>query len=162
MKGFAMMRVRRIGGDILLSEGMQRMRAYKQHGRTSIFSHCVNVACMSVWLAAWLHLRVNERAMIRGALLHDYFLYDWHVSAKEHRWHGFRHAGTALTNASSDFELNDVERDVIRKHMFPLNPALPGYRETVIVSMADKLCAVQEVLDVPGRRLLTACRRWRA
>ena len=51
---------------------------------------------------------------------------------------------------------------MIRKHMFPLNPALPGYRETVIVSMADKLCAVQEVLDVPGRRLLTACRRWRA
>ena len=146
MKGFALMRVRRIGEGILLSEGMQRMRTYKQHGMTSIFSHSVNVACVSVWLAARLHLRVDERAMIRGALLHDYFLYDWHVSAKEHRWHGFRHAGTALANASRDFELGDVERDVIRKHMFPLNPALPRYRETVIVTLADKVCAVQEFM----------------
>ena len=158
MKGFALMRVRRIGEGILLSEGMQRMRTYKQHGMTSIFSHSVNVACVSVWLAARLHLRVDERAMIRGALLHDYFLYDWHVSAKEHRWHGFRHAGTALANASRDFELGDVERDVIRKHMFPLNPALPAYRETAIVCVADKLCAVQEFLAVPRLHLAAACR----
>lgn len=161
MKGFALMRVRRIGEGILLSEGMQRMRTYKQHGMTSIFSHSVNVACVSVWLAARLHLRVDERAMIRGALLHDYFLYDWHVSAKEHRWHGFRHAGTALANASRDFELGDVERDVIRKHMFPLNPALPAYRETAIVCVADKLCAVQEFLAVPRLHLAAACRSLR-
>ena len=155
MKGFALMRVRRIGEGILLSEGMQRMRTYKQHGMTSIFSHSVNVACVSVWLAARLHLRVDERAMIRGALLHDYFLYDWHVSAKEHRWHGFRHAGTALANASRDFELGDVERDVIRKHMFPLNPALPSYRETVIVTLADKVCAVQEFMVSPKETVRT-------
>ena len=159
MKGFALMRVRRIGEGILLSEGMQRMRTYKQHGMTSIFSHSVNVACVSVWLAACLHLRVDERAMIRGALLHDYFLYDWHVSAKEHRWHGFRHAGTALANASRDFEIGDVERDVIRKHMFPLNPALPRYRETVIVTLADKLCAVQEFMVSPKETARTV---WQA
>ena len=161
MKGFALMRVRRIGEGILLSEGMQRMRTYKQHGMTSIFSHSVNVACVSVWLAARLHLRVDERAMVRGALLHDYFLYDWHVSAREHRWHGFRHAGTALANASRDFELGDVERDVIRNHMFPLNPALPAYRETAIVCVADKLCAVQEFLAVPKLRVAAACRSLR-
>lgn len=145
--------IRRYGAAILRSQGMQSMRAYKQHGTTSIFAHCVNVACMSVRIANRLHIRVDERAMVRGALLHDYFLYDWHNSRGEHRWHGFRHAGWALRNASRDFELGDVERDVIKKHMFPLNPALPRYRETVIVSLADKLCAVGETLAAPRRRM---------
>ena len=93
---------------------------------------------------------MNRRNLVRGALLHDYFLYDWHISRKDHRWHGFRHAGTALRNATRDFELTDVEQDVIKKHMFPLNPALPSYRETAIVSLADKICAVREFMTSPG------------
>lgn len=144
------MRVRRYGGEILLSEGMQRMRTFQQHGATTVFAHCVHVACMSLLIAERLHVRVDERSMVRGALLHDYFLYDWHISRKDHRWHGFRHAGTALVNATRDFELSDVERDVIKKHMFPLNPALPRYRETAIVSLADKICAVREFMTSPG------------
>ena len=144
------MRVRRYGGEILLSEGMQRMRTFQQHGTTTVFAHCVHVACMSLLIAERLHVQVDERAMVRGALLHDYFLYDWHISRKDHRWNGFRHAGTALRNATRDFELTDVEQDVIKKHMFPLNPALPSYRETAIVSLADKICAVREFMTSPG------------
>ena len=148
-------RVRRYGEGILRSEGMQRMRTYKQHGSTSIFAHCVNVACTSLRIADRLNLRVNERAMVRGALLHDYFLYDWHVSAREHRWHGFRHAGTALQNAERDFQLSDVERDVIKKHMFPLNPALPACKEAYIVTLADKICAVREFFASPRETMMT-------
>ena len=61
--------------------------------------------------------------------------------------------------ASRDFELSDVERDVIRKHMFPLNPALPRYRETVIVTLADKVCAVQEFMVSPRETVRTV---WQA
>ena len=49
-----------------------------QHGKVSVYAHCVSVADTACVLAETLHLRVNERALIRGALLHDYFLYDWH------------------------------------------------------------------------------------
>ena len=48
-----------------------------QHGKVSVYAHCVSVADTACVLAETLHLRVNERALIRGALLHDYFLYDW-------------------------------------------------------------------------------------
>ena len=55
-----------------------------QHGKVSVYAHCVSVADTACVLAETLHLRVNERALIRGALLHDYFLYDWHNKANGH------------------------------------------------------------------------------
>lgn len=82
--------------------------------------------------------------MVRGALLHDFFMYDWHDPGNLRLLHGFTHAREALSTAQKQFELNDIERDVIRKHMFPLNIALPRYRETVIVTIADKVSAVLE------------------
>ena len=87
---------------------------------------------------------------MRGALLHDYFLYDWHVPSETHRGHGFTHARTALHNASRDFTLDAVERDVIERHMFPLNPVPPRYRESVLVCLADKICAIGETLHLPA------------
>ena len=41
-----------------------------QHGKVSVYAHCVSVADTACVLAETLHLRVNERALIRGALLH--------------------------------------------------------------------------------------------
>ena len=79
-----------------------------QHGKVSVYAHCVSVADTACVLAETLHLRVNERALIRGALLHDYFLYDWHDKANGHHWHGFTHPGTALHNASEDWKLTPV------------------------------------------------------
>lgn len=133
--------------DILMSEGMQSEKGYKQHGDVNCYEHSVSVACISVKLALFFHIKVDMKSMIRGALLHDYFLYDWHDTDKNHRLHGFFHAERALENADRDFVLTDVERDVIVKHMFPLNLHLPRYRESMVVSIADKICAFREVLS---------------
>ena len=54
-------------------------------------------------MAQRLRLRVDMESLIRGALLHDYFLYDWHDGEKEHNLHGFRHAERALRNAERIF-----------------------------------------------------------
>ena len=63
------------GGDILASREMQFEHIFMQHGTTSCYTHSVNVACMSLWLAERLRIRVDRRSMVRGALLHDFFLY---------------------------------------------------------------------------------------
>lgn len=101
---------------------------------------------MSVQLAERLGVRVDMKSMVRGALLHDYFLYDWHEADSSHRLHGFTHARRALENAERDFSLNDIQRDIIAKHMFPMNPKLPRRKESVIVTIADKICATREVM----------------
>lgn len=132
------------GGDILKSERMATEKDFIQHGNISCYDHSLNVAKKSLIIAGFLliFIKINEKSLIRGALLHDYFLYDWHKS--EHRLHGFFHAKRALKNAESDFKLNDIEKNIIKRHMFPLNICPPKYRESWIVCLADKLCAVEE------------------
>ena len=131
------------GRDILSSKNMQLEKEFIQHGDTTTFEHSVNVACISMLLLNILHIRADMQALVRGALLHDYYLYDWHIE-KNDKLHGFAHAGMALENAKRDFEITELEQDIIEKHMFPLNIKPPMYRESIAVCVADKLCAVAE------------------
>lgn len=121
-------------------------KSFFQHGTCSVYKHSVSVALESITIADRLGVHVDYKSLVRGALLHDYFLYDWHEADESHRLHGFTHAGRALENAERDYELNDIERDMIKKHMFPLNPAPPKYIETVILCIADKICAFKETV----------------
>lgn len=140
------------GIEIFHSQNMQAEKAYLQHGHVSSYEHSVSVAYISVWLARRFHVDVDMRSLIRGALLHDYFLYDWHVRDPEHKWHGFNHARKALENAARDFKLNATERDIIEKHMFPLTMDLPRYKESIVVCCADKICAMLELLSLHSMR----------
>lgn len=110
---------------------LAQTRTATQHGSTTVFAHCVKVACFSLFLANKLHLTVDVRALLRGALLHDYFLYDWHEKNAGHRFHGFTHPGTALKNAQEDFRLTPVEQNIIARHMFPLCPIPPSLPRSV-------------------------------
>ncbi|MDY2921984.1 MAG: HD domain-containing protein [Eubacterium sp.] len=125
---------------------LKKEKEYMQHGSTSVYEHSVKVAYISLCLAKWLHLKVDPVSLMRGALLHDYFLYDWHEKDRSHRLHGFRHASTALRNAERDFQLNEVEKNIIARHMFPLNPIPPKYKEAWVVCLADKYCAFLETV----------------
>lgn len=127
-----------------------------QHGDTSVLLHCIAVAYFSLWLAQRLHLRCDQDSLVRGALLHDYFLYDWHVPDESHRLHGFHHAATALKNAEADFSLTPTEQDIIRHHMFPLTPQPPRCREALLVCMVDKGCGLYETF---GRNTYPMLRR---
>ena len=108
--------------------------------------HCISVAYVSLIIAKKLHIKVDRKALVRGALLHDYFLYDWHEKGGGHKLHGFRHPYSALRNASRDFKLNNIEENVILRHMFPLTPIPPKCREAWIVCMADKYCSAKETM----------------
>ena len=83
---------------------------------------------------------------MRGALLHDYFLNDWHKKDDGHRWHGFRHGKTAARNAKRDYRLNRLEEYIIASHMFPLTVLPPKSKEGWMVCLADKWCAAEETV----------------
>lgn len=140
------------GKDIILTDEAQMMKNFIQHGKTSVFEHAISVAKYSVITALWLESRfgveVDYKSLIRGALLHDYFLYDWHDKHVFHNLHGFTHPITALNNAVRDFNLNSIERDIIRKHMFPLTLIPPKTLESLIVCFADKRCALCETFKI--------------
>ncbi len=142
--------IRNAGSDILMSRNFRLTREYIQHGNMTVNSHCMNVAKYSLAFSDKLHISCNRKELIRGALLHDYFLYDWHDGehAKLYRLHGFRHPGIALMNASKEYQLTEREKDIIKKHMWPLTIVPPMCREAWIVSTADKWCSLMETFHM--------------
>lgn len=148
--------VKKHGKDIFDSDKFKNSKQYIQHGKKSVFQHSVDVAKMSIKISRLLPFEFKEREIIRGALLHDYFLYDWHNRKVKIRkpgdifkLHGFTHASTAMRNADRDFHLSEIEKEIIRKHMWPLNASPPKNREAWVVTFADKICSIKE----------TVCRR---
>ena len=133
-----------IVNDILCNKNFQSMDNYIQHGKTSTKMHSINVSYLSYKLCKKLNLKHNAAA--RAALLHDYYLYDWHTHYKETglRFHGFTHPRTALNNALKEFTLSKLEQDIILKHMWPLTFVPPKHLEGFVVTLVDKYCSIAE------------------
>ncbi len=133
--------------QVCSSSRMNKSRTFYQHGKISIYVHSLRVAYICYYWVKKYHLHVDEKALIRGALLHDYFLYDWHDKEHEHkRPHGFFHPSAALCNAKQDFILTRKEENIIQRHMFPLTLIPPGCKEAWLVCMADKVCSTRETV----------------
>ncbi len=138
--------MKKYGADILESPNFRNSENNIQHGNMSVRRHSINVALCSFVIARALRIHCHKQDLLRGALLHDYFQYDWH--SREHRdisnLHGFYHPGIALRNAEKEYQLTDRQKDIIKKHMWPLTVVPPTCREAWIVTMADKYCSLME------------------
>ena len=136
--------------EIMQKKKYLKMNRYIQHGNTSCLLHSIAVSYYSFRLAKFLRLNVHEKELIRGALLHDYFLYDWHAKYKPTRnvgLHGRIHPKIALFNARKDYNVNELEADIIARHMFPLTFTPPKYKESIIVCLVDKVLSTYEVFS---------------
>lgn len=134
--------------DTMAGSRLAYEQEYIQHGKTSCLLHSIAVAYFCYQISSKLNFisfRMTE--LVRGALLHDYFLYDWHYTRPKIGLHGFSHPFTAFYNAMFDFDLSEIETDIITKHMFPLTPLLPIYKESLLVSLVDKVCSLYEVFS---------------
>lgn len=130
--------------SVIKKEEMFRELKNYHHHNSSIFEHSMSVAWMSYRICKVLGLDFVSAA--RGGLLHDFFLYDWreYKKDKSNCNHGRNHPHVALKNASARFELNEREKDIIVKHMWPKSFTMPKYAESYVVNVADKICAVAE------------------
>ncbi len=126
---------------------VQSMKDYPHHGITSCYRHCMHVAFYNYKVCKLLGL--DAAAAARAGLLHDQFLYDWHkyVPAAGSLPHGFTHSSRALKNADHYFQLSDLEKDIIAKHMFPLTLRPPRYKESWVIVLVDKYCSLIETLE---------------
>ena len=138
-----------IVSDILNSKNMEKQKEFIQHGDVSVYEHSLRVAYLSIKIVSKFHLRVNMRSLIRGALLHDYFLYDWHIKDKSHRLHGFTHPKTASLNAQQLCKINKSQQLIIESHMWPLTiTKIPKSKEAILVCLLDKYAAILETFKL--------------
>lgn len=128
--------------DIIEHPEIQSMSQYIHHGQTNCLVHSIHVSFISYKLGEKLHM--DKKALARSGLLHDFYLYDWHKKDGRKGFHGMTHAGLSIENASKYFTLNNKEIDIIKKHMWPLNPRLPRYKESILFMFVDRYCSVLE------------------
>lgn len=140
--------------DILQHEEFLKLKNYFHHN-SSIYAHANDVAYFSYRICKYFKL--DYRSAARGALLHDFFLYDWRnhdtPDLPREKFHGLEHPAIALANARKYFPLNDIEEDIIRKHMWPLTLVPPKYKESYIVSFADKYLSSREFINEYKKRM---------
>ncbi len=141
--------------DCLRNEHVRAMKNYVQHGQISTYEHCKTVTKLSFYLNKRLHLHANEKDLVTGAFLHDFYLYDWHDSSvKLPRLHGYFHPEAALKNAKMHFDVNKNVEKIIATHMWPLTlTKVPTSREAVIVCLADKYVSTIETLACRKRKV---------
>ena len=140
--------------------GLEQIDQFPQHGTTTRLTHSMAVAYFSYCLAKGVKLPFHWEQLVRGALLHDYFLYDSQDGDPAHRWHWTRHPAIAAENAKKEVPLTPIEEDIIRSHMFPL-ASIPQNSEAWIVTLADKMVASREMSAAVRWRLRQLCRRRR-
>ena len=130
---------------IIQKENYKLMKKYVHHKNISTYRHSIKV-CYLVYLHVKKHnSNVDLNSIIRGALLHDYYLYDWHHKDKSHSLHGYKHPKFSLINATKDYQnINNIEKDIIKHHMFPLTIIPPKTKEGWIVSWCDKLASISD------------------
>lgn len=128
---------------IIMHEEYGKLLNLKHHNTTRL-THSLNVTICSYNFAKKLKLNIDYKSLIRGCLLHDFFLYQQKCCPKDKN-HLIYHPIEAIHNSKKYFEINKIEEEVISKHMFPFC-SFPKYTETWIIIICDKHCAIMEKL----------------
>lgn len=136
---------------LLENDQVQKLGEFIQHRCFTRLQHSLDVAYYSFFVSklfGW-----DSKSAARAGLLHDLFLYDRHAEDYTGRRHLRRHPMIALENAREICELNKVEEDIIRKHMWLITLRPPRYKESFVVTFVDKYCALREfAISVLGNR----------
>ena len=137
--------------DILENEKFLTIDGCRHHGITRL-EHSMRVSYYSYLIAKKLKLSYRETA--RGGLLHDFFVQD-DLTPKKQKLSVFFHPYKALDNSCNNFQLSDLEKDIIINHMFPTLPhKVPKYVESWLVSAVDKVVAIDEFYESYGKTFI--------
>ena len=135
--------------SFLHDEKVLRMKEISIHRGSNCYEHSFKVAKKAI-KRALRHKEgtVNLEVVLIGAILHDYYLYDWRKDRTRLKKHGKNHPGIAIENAVRDFDISEEVKKVIKSHMWPINiKTFPNTKEARIVSLADKSVTSGESLS---------------
>ena len=124
--------------NIITKDKYQSMKTYYAHKNISCYEHSIKVCKGCLDFVEKHKIKCNIEDLIKGALLHDYYLYDWHKQ-KRFNFHGLKHHRISINNAKKDYETNRRIENMIYSHMFPLTFwTIPLYKESWILTLIDK------------------------
>lgn len=131
-----------IVADILSNEKFKSLNNELHHGITR-YEHSIRVARYTYCIAKTF--RMNKCVeTTRAALLHDFYN-DKDLSDETSTQRLSSHPFVASQNAYKYFNIDNFQKDIIEVHMFPVTKKLPKTKESILVSLMDKVAAVYEI-----------------
>lgn len=127
--------------DIINNNNFKELDNELHHGITR-FGHSYRVAKGTYKICRFLNL--NYIKATRGALLHDFYLAKDFNLERPSKILSI-HPNVALVNAKNNFEIGDLETNIIKSHMYPLNGVMPKYKESWVVTLIDKGVSMYEM-----------------
>ena len=128
----------------LHDEKILRMKEISMHRGSNCYEHSFKVAKKAI-KKSLNRKDINLEVVLLGAILHDYYLYDWRKDRSKLKKHGKNHPEIAIKNATKDFDISEDVKKVIKSHMWPLNiKEYPKSKEAKIVSISDKAVTIGE------------------
>lgn len=130
--------------DLLDQPEVMELDNFVHHYYSTRLRHSLDVSYRSYLMAKKFHL--DEVAAARAGLLHDMFYYNRkEADFKQEGGHSYVHPRIALRNAERVTELTPKEKDIIVKHMWGATKSFPRYKESYVVTLADKYSAIHDV-----------------
>ncbi|MGN0535699.1 MAG: HD domain-containing protein [Eubacterium sp.] len=134
-----------VNEDLLKNEYVRSMKDYKHHGEINTHFHSVYVAYTVMKICNLIKADGIEE-IVRAALLHDFYLYDWHLE-KHEQLHAWYHPKESVKNIKKYnlIPLSKMQKEMILRHMFPLSLppiSVGGW----LLTLVDKHCANRELL----------------
>ncbi len=126
---------------IIYNEEYLKLKNYYHHGTISTYTHAIKVTYLAYCFAVKHNIKLDHRELIRAALLHDLYFYDWHKQGKGIHLHGLFHPKRAVKNAQRLFSITKNEKRHMAHHMFPLTLIPPTTKAGWIICLCDKLAA---------------------
>jgi len=121
------------------------------HHEESVLYHNLRVARLSYYwgglVERYTKLKFKRKALLRGALLHDFFFYNWRTTRPENgKLHAFEHSRESARRAHRYYRITRRESNIILSHMWPLGENWPKHIESWLVTFADKWISAKELL----------------
>ena len=114
------------------------------------FHHGISRYCHSYRVAKGVYLITKKlrfkkyREATRAAFMHDFY-FNYQLENKNEKEKFIEHPSLALLNASKYYELSDMQKNMIESHMFPSCKVMPKYKESICLTLVDKVVALYEM-----------------
>ena len=132
---------------VLEHEEFLKRKEYKHHGEISVYDHSLKVSKLAFKISKKFK-SFDSSSVAIGGLLHDFYDKPWQSSKEKKPFlkkHGFVHAHEALLNSEYYFPeyMNIRTKNIIERHMFPLNKIPPKYKEAWLITFVDKYVSME-------------------
>ena len=134
---------KKIVKDIFRNTNFKKLYNIEHHG-ISRMEHSIKISYYSYIIAK--KLKMDYVSVARGGLLHDFFLDGDERSCKRKFLDTFSHPKRALSTSIENFNVNEIEKNIIISHMFPIYLSLPKYKESLLVNSIDKIIGFKELV----------------